>query len=130
SARAVEAPRDVEQGAAMAEESFEVQRAVVRDGVRLAYVREGDGGMPLLLVHGYPETKRIWWRNIRPLADAGFEVIVPDLRGFADSDLAPDDRYDVAAHARDMHALVHDVLGHDACVAAAGDLGGVVVEDL
>ncbi|HZR79831.1 MAG TPA: alpha/beta hydrolase [Candidatus Binatia bacterium] len=114
----------------MAEESFEVQRAVVRDGVRLAYVREGDGGMPLLLVHGYPETKRIWWRNIRPLADAGFEVIVPDLRGFADSDLAPDDRYDVAAHARDMHALVHDVLGHDACVAAAGDLGGVVVEDL
>ena len=41
---------------------------------------------PLLLVHGYPETKRIWWRNIAPLAAAGFEVIAPDLRGYGDSD--------------------------------------------
>jgi pimeloyl-ACP methyl ester carboxylesterase len=114
----------------MAYESFEVHRAAGHDGVQIAYVREGVGGYPLLLVHGYPETKRIWWRNIRPLAEAGFEVIVPDLRGFADSDLAPDGRYDVAAHARDMHALVHDVLGHRECAAAAGDLGGVVVEDL
>jgi len=30
----------------------------------------------LLLVHGWPETKRIWWRNIAPLAEAGFEVIL------------------------------------------------------
>jgi pimeloyl-ACP methyl ester carboxylesterase len=41
-------------------------------------------------VHGWPETRRIWWRNIAPLAAAGFEVIVPDLRGFGDSSLAPD----------------------------------------
>ena len=40
----------------------------------------GVGGYPLLLVHGYPETKRIWWRNVRPLAEAGYEVVVPDLR--------------------------------------------------
>jgi pimeloyl-ACP methyl ester carboxylesterase len=111
-------------------DSFAIHRARVADGVTLAYVREGVGGFPLLLVHGYPETNRIWWRNIRPLAEAGFEVIVPDLRGFGDSDLAPDDRYDIAAHARDMYALVHEVLGHATCAAAAGDLGGVVVEDL
>jgi len=57
-------------------------------------------------------------------------VIAPDLRGFGDSALAPDGFYDPAAHARDLHALVHDVLGHGWCVAAAGDLGGVVVQDL
>ena len=61
--------------------AFEVRRADVR-GVDLAYLREGEGGSPLILLHGWPETMRIWWRNIRPLADAGFEVIVPDLRGF------------------------------------------------
>ena len=55
---------------------------------------------------------------------AGFEVIVPDLRGFGDSGLAPDGFYDLAAHARDLHALVHDVLGHERCAAAGGDLGG------
>ena len=114
----------------MSYDSFAIHRAGVRDGVSLAYLREGAGGYPLLLIHGYPETKRIWWRNIRPLAEAGFEVIVPDLAGFGDSDLAPDGRYDVAAHARDMHALVRDALGHQRCVAVAGDLGGVVAEDL
>jgi pimeloyl-ACP methyl ester carboxylesterase len=81
-------------------------------------------------VHGWPETKRIWWRNIGPLAEAGFEVIAPDLRGFGDSGLAPDDFYDLAAHARDLRALVGDVLGHERCAAAGGDLGGGVIKDL
>ena len=109
---------------------FRVTRARVRDGVELAYIREGEGGFPLLLVHGWPETKRIWWRNIGPLAAAGFEVIVPDLRGFGDSGLATDGAYDLAAHARDLHALVHDHLGHERCAAAGGDLGGGVIQDL
>lgn len=109
---------------------FTIHRAEARDRVRLAYIREGVGGYPLLLVHGYPETKRIWWRNIAPLAAAGFEVIVPDLRGHGDSDLAADGFYDVAAFSMDMHALVHDVLGHETCVAVGGDVGGPVVYDL
>ena len=73
---------------------------------------------------------RIWWRNVGPLAEAGFEVIVPDLRGFGASGLAPDGHYDMAASARDLHALVHDVLGHERCAAAGGDYGGVVIQDL
>jgi pimeloyl-ACP methyl ester carboxylesterase len=105
------------------------ERAEVRPGVELAYWRAGEG-YPLLLVHGWPETKRIWARNVAPLAAAGFEVIVPDLRGFGESGLAPDGFYDLAAHARDLHALVHDVLGHERCAAAGGDLGGGVVQDL
>jgi len=113
-----------------AAEVFAVERAEVREGVQLAYVREGAGGYPLLLVHGWPETKRIWWRNIRPLAEAGFEVIAPDLRGFGDSDLARDGFYDLAAHARDMHALITHVLGHERCAAAGGDIGGGVIQDL
>jgi pimeloyl-ACP methyl ester carboxylesterase len=109
--------------------AFHVERAEVRDGVELAFVREGVGGYPLLLVHGWPETMRIWWRNVGPLADAGFEVIVPDLRGFGQSSLAPDGFYDLAAHARDLHGLVTK-LGHSVCGAAGGDLGGGVVQDL
>ena len=111
-------------------QSFPRHRAEVRDGVELSYVRAGEGGYPLLLVHGWPETMRIWWRNIVPLAEAGFDVIVPDLRGFGDSGLAPDGFYDLAAHARDLHALVADVLGHERCAAAGGDLGGGVIQDL
>jgi pimeloyl-ACP methyl ester carboxylesterase len=111
-------------------EAFPLERAEVRPGVELAYVRAGTDGYPLLLVHGWPETKRIWWRNIAPLAQAGFEVIVPDLRGYGDSGLAPDGFYDLAAHAHDLHALVSEVLGHERCAAAGGDLGGGVIQDL
>jgi pimeloyl-ACP methyl ester carboxylesterase len=95
----------------------------------LAYEPAGRGGKPLLLLHGWPETRRIWKRNVEPLAEAGFEVIAPDLRGFGESPLAPDDRYDVAAHAADVAALVHE-LGHERIVACGGDLGGVVAQDL
>ncbi|MGZ4796225.1 MAG: alpha/beta fold hydrolase, partial [Acidimicrobiia bacterium] len=76
---------------------FTIHRATLSTGATLAYVREGVGGVPLLLVHGWPETKRIWWRNIGPLAAAGFEVVAPDFRGHGDSSLAPDDFYDIAA---------------------------------
>ena len=97
--------------------------------MELAFVREGEGGFPLLLLHGWPETMRIWWRNVGPLAEAGFEVIAPDLRGFGESGLAPDGHYDVAAQARDMEALLRE-LGHERCVASGGDFGGVIAQDL
>ncbi|MGW0662843.1 alpha/beta fold hydrolase [Streptodolium elevatio] len=118
-----------------AADAFTVHRGEVpategRDGLEIAYVREGVGGYPLLLLHGYPETKRIWWRNIRPLAEAGYEVIVPDLRGFGDSDLSADDVYDLAAYSRDLHLLVHGVLGHERCGVVAGDVGGATAVDL
>ena len=100
---------------------FTTHHATLSTGVTLAYLREGVGGVPLVLVHGYPETRRIWWRNVQPLVDAGFEVIAPDLRGFGDSSLAPDGFYDVSAFSIDVHALVHEELGHERCFAAGGD---------
>src|SRR6202042_253549 len=62
-----------------------VHRTTVSDGIEISYVHEGIGGVPLLLVHGWPGTKRIFYRNIGPLADAGFEVVAPDFRGWGDS---------------------------------------------
>lgn len=100
-------------------------------GFPIAYVHEGVGaGRPaVLLVHGWPETKRIWWRVVEPLAAAGFEVIVPDLRGFGESGVAPDGFHDVPASSRDLEALVRS-LGHEQVVAVGGDLGGPIVQDL
>jgi pimeloyl-ACP methyl ester carboxylesterase len=99
-------------------------------GFTQVYVRHGAGGVPLLCVHGWPETKHIFWKVIGPLADAGFEVIVPDLRGFGDSAVGPDGFHDVPSHARDLYALVHDHLGHERVVLVGGDLGGPVIQEL
>ena len=109
--------------------AFEVHRDNIR-GVDLAYLRVGAGGFPLVLLHGWPETMRIWWRNVQPLADAGFEVIVPDLRGFGESGPAADGFYDVVSQARDVEALVRGELGHSRVVTCGGDLGGVVAQEL
>lgn len=111
-------------------DAFQIHRAEVEAGLEIAYLREGIGGYPLLLIHGYPETKRIWWRNIRPLVEAGYEVIVPDLRGYGDSDLSKKDEYDLVLYSKDLYTLVHDLLGHTSCGALAGDVGGVVACDM
>ena len=105
---------------------FRVGRSSLR-GFELAFVDEGAGPV-LLLVHGWPETKRIWWRNIGPLAAAGFRVIAPDLRGFGESGIAPDGFEDVPSHSRDLAALL-DELGVGTCVPVGGDLGGAIIQD-
>jgi len=109
--------------------AFPVQRRRVREGGARAFWRLGEGGFPLLLVHGFPETKRIWARNLAPLAAAGFDVIAPDLRGVGDSDRAPDAFHDPPAYARDLHALC-EVVGIERCGAVAGDVGAMVVAEL
>lgn len=109
--------------------SFPTASTTVR-GFRQVFTHLNPGGRgPLLLVHGWPETRRIWWRMLQPLADAGYEVICPDLRGFGDSDVSPDGIHDVPVHSRDLHALCTE-LGHSSVVLVGGDLGGPVIQDM
>ncbi len=107
----------------------EPERAEVRGGT-LAFWRRGHGGVPLLLVHGWPSTRRIWVRNIADLAARGFDVVTPDLRGFGDSDCGADGLHDVVAHSLDMATLLQERVGLDQVVAAGGDLGAAVIQDL
>ena len=107
---------------------FATHTATLSTGVEVAYVHEGRGGVPLVLVHGWPETRRIWWRVVEPLAAAGFEVIAPDLRGFGGSSVG--DAGDAPACAADVVALCTEVLGHDRVVLAGGDFGGPIVQDI
>ncbi|WP_350278247.1 alpha/beta hydrolase [Kribbella sp. HUAS MG21] len=110
-------------------EIVEPVRVGVRRGLGLAVRRRGDGGVPLLLVHGFPCTSRIWAHNLVPLAEAGFDVVAPDLRGYGDSDVAPDGFYDLNAFNADLTGLF-DALGWDSAVVAGHDLGAMVAVDL
>ena len=85
--------------------------------------------MPLLLIHGFPCTSRIWSHNLVPLAEAGFDVVAPDLRGYGDSDFAPDDFYDLNAFNTDLTGLF-DQLGWERAVVAGHDLGAMIAVDL
>jgi pimeloyl-ACP methyl ester carboxylesterase len=87
------------------------------NGVRLHYLIAGKGD-PVILVHGYAETSRMWRPLMVELAKA-HTVIAPDLRGFGQSS-KPNSGYDKKAMARDIHALARSlgyrrasIVGHD-----------------
>jgi pimeloyl-ACP methyl ester carboxylesterase len=54
------------------------------DGVGIEYEVHG-AGRPVVLLHGFPDTGRLWRHQVPVLAGAGFQVIVPDLRGYGRS---------------------------------------------
>lgn len=55
------------------------------DGINIAYDRRGTGPT-LVLIHGYPLDHSIW-DKVAPLLEADFDLIIPDLRGFGESDV-------------------------------------------
>jgi haloalkane dehalogenase len=83
------------------------------DGVRLAYVDEGDGA-PVLMLHGQPTWSYMFRRAMDPLLEAGYRCVAPDLPGFGRSDKP----LDVAWYSYDRHvaavaALVEALDLHD-----------------
>jgi pimeloyl-ACP methyl ester carboxylesterase len=73
-----------------------------QDGATLAY-RETGTGRPLILIHGYFSTARVNWirrGHAATIATQGHRVIMPDLRGHADSDKS----HDAAAYPPDVLA--------------------------
>lgn len=99
-------------------------------GIRIHYVRQGDGD-PVVLLHGWPG---FWydWRGVIPQLAADADVIAPDLRGFGGSDvpeLPPEEGFTPAVMARDVVALL-DHLGIQQAVIAAHDIGATVAQAL
>jgi pimeloyl-ACP methyl ester carboxylesterase len=78
-------------------------RAVV-NGTELHYVRAGTAGSPVLLVHGFPETWRVF-RKLIPLLSERHRVLAVDLRGFGDSATATGEQGS-ATSAADLSELI------------------------
>jgi pimeloyl-ACP methyl ester carboxylesterase len=91
---------------------------------------KGGSDVAMVCVHGWPETKRLYDRVLGPFRAAGFDVVVPDLRAFGESEIGPDGFNDVVSHANDIRALVHDHLGYGSVVLVGGDLGGSVIQEI
>ncbi|MCO1574434.1 alpha/beta hydrolase [Crossiella sp. SN42] len=101
---------------------FDYQRVPVADGVALN-VAIGGAGRPIVLLHGFPQT-HLMWRHVAADLAADHTVIVPDLRGYGDSD-KPDGDYAKRVMAADVVALARQ-LGHDRFALAGHDRGALV----
>ncbi|WP_432945057.1 alpha/beta fold hydrolase [Kribbella sp. CA-253562] len=92
-------------------------------------VRYGGSGPAVVLLHGHPRTHTTWYAVAPALAEAGFTVVCPDLRGYGgsskpvtDADHTP---YSKRAMAGDVVGLM-DALGHDTFAVAGHDRGTYV----
>jgi haloacetate dehalogenase len=98
------------------------QTTVRTNGIRLS-VHVGGDGPALILLHGFPQN-HMAWAQVAPEFACQFRVLVPDLRGYGDSDAPPDDAthnvYSKRTMAADILGLMDalgleraHVLGHD-----------------
>ena len=105
-------------------------RSAPVDGFSLSYDRSGAGPAAVLL-HGWPG-HRGDYRDVVPLLEDRADVVVPDLRGFGESDRhdrAPEEAYSAQAQAASVLGLI-DELGLDRPVVVGYDVGSRVARTI
>ena len=98
------------------------------DGFQLAYDRSGSGA-GVVLLHGWPGD-RLDYRDVVAKLGGGADVVVPDLRGFGESDrhpVSPEEGYSAGAQARSIVGLI-DELGLQPAVLVGYDVGSRVAQ--
>lgn len=110
---------------------FPAPEFVTTNGIRLAVRRAGPtpgaGRATVVLLHGFPELAWSWRHQIPVLADAGFSVIAPDMRGYGDSDApAGQDAYRMAELSADCAGLL-DHYGFETAYFVGHDWGALVL---
>lgn len=101
-------------------------------GVEVA-VDGPEDGRPVVLLHGFPDSGRLWRNQVPALVGAGFRVIVPDLRGYGGSDKPADvESYALPFLAGDVLGVLDSlgvarahVVGHDWGAALAWAIGSL-----
>ncbi|MGN6117410.1 MAG: alpha/beta fold hydrolase [Nitrobacter sp.] len=100
-------------------------RTISANGIEL-FVREQGQGPLVILCHGWPELSYSWRHQIPAIADAGFHVVAPDMRGFGRTTAPADiEAYSIFDTVGDMVALV-EALGEKRAVIIGHDWGAPV----
>ncbi|HAV23326.1 MAG: hypothetical protein A2X67_11460 [Ignavibacteria bacterium GWA2_55_11] len=93
-------------------------------GILLNYVERGNpSGLPVVFIHGFPFTHRMWDPQMRALP-AGIRAIAYDVRGHGDSQVA-DGQYTIEFHVDDLLALL-DHLVIEKAVVCGLSMGGYI----
>ncbi|QHQ35997.1 alpha/beta fold hydrolase [Algicella marina] len=104
------------------------QELEVDDAGQRTSVLIGGSGPPLLLLHGFPQTRAAWHR-VAPLLSGSYTLIIPDLPGYGRSTCPPPDPRHIGQSKRHMAGVLcrlMDHLGHDSFHLAGHDRGGRV----
>jgi pimeloyl-ACP methyl ester carboxylesterase len=99
---------------------------VAANGLEFELVDEGEG-QPVVFLHGFPDTSKLWRPQIDALTAAGYRALAPDLRGRGQSDWPTDvDEYRLTKSVKDVVGIMDargveraHVVGHDFGAALA-----------
>ena len=91
-------------------------------GLTLNLLEWSRDGRPLLLLHGFGHSARVW-DPVAPVLASRYRVLALDARGHGDSDHDPEFRYSHSAVTRDVEAVV-DELGIERFALVGHSMGG------
>ncbi|WP_439620438.1 alpha/beta fold hydrolase [Hyphomonas sp.] len=98
------------------------ERRIATNGIELNIAEAGEGPLVLLL-HGFPESWYSWRHQFKPLADAGYHVVAPDMRGYGKSDKPAEiEAYNQVEVVNDIIGLI-PALGKETAVVVGHDWG-------
>lgn len=98
-------------------------------GTHIHYEDLGGHGRPVVLIHGWPLSHRMWEGQVNALTEAGYRCVAYDRRGFGDSG-RPTEGYDYDTFASDLNDLIHTLALKDAVLVGFSMGGGEVVRYL
>lgn len=97
------------------------------NGIELEVFQAGEGGIPLVLCHGWPELAFSWRYQIEPLVNAGYHCIIPNQRGYGRSSKPTAvDAYDIF-HLTNDHSALLDALGIEKAIYVGHDWGAMML---
>jgi pimeloyl-ACP methyl ester carboxylesterase len=95
------------------------------NGIRLRVALAGQGPL-VILIHGFPESWYSWRHQIPALADAGYRVAAPDVRGYGGSDKPPAiEAYSIKNMCADIGGLIA-ALGAERAIVVGHDWGAAI----
>ena len=105
-----------------------ITNKTAKEQVDIFYEDYGSG-QPVILIHGWPLSRKSWEQQVWKIVEEGFRCIAYDRRGFGTSS-SPWGEYDYSALAGDLNAIIEELDLKDAIIVGFSMGGGEVVRYL
>ncbi len=117
--------------------SFQHYKTTI-DGIGVHFIHQkgnGNNSMPILLIHGYPDSFIRFLKMIPLLTEAdengfSFDVVIPSIPGYGFSDIPPEAGMNTKRIAGLFAELMTEELGYEKFLSHGGDWGGGITEQL
>lgn len=105
-----------------------ITNKTAKEQVDIFYEDYGSG-QPVILIHGWPLSRKSWEQQVWKIVEEGFRCIAYDRRGFGTSS-SPWGEYDYSALAGDLNAIIEELDLNDTIIVGFSMGGGEVVRYL